>query len=510
MRFEGGPVDVTYLTRKLAMLSTGEDYPAQRVANRGFNSWGGPPIPQDKMACISSTIKERTRLLLTEVIGGGGTGTVFVAQHKSLPLHYAAKVIYYGERDDTSAFLRALHSSISSIAKVTHPAVIRVHDTGSTDEFTYVIMDLHNPDRNFRTIASLLTGRNRYREVLALLEQVIEGLAYCHSVLADVPIRGSRGVLVHGDIKAENVLLDFRNQPVLTDWLVPNLGRRRGPSLPYHDTRCYGTPMYMPPEQSSHGVVTPASDVWNLGVLVYEALTGFYPFERVGDIEQGKAMPIERFAPFAPLALNAVVFKCLRGDHRKRYGTACELLEAWREAVGSQAGSSQRHRAKATVKRVFLSSTFRDLAPERDAATCAINRLGGAVCIAMEHRGAAPVPPRDACLTEVTRSDILVLVIGYTYGSIDPPTSLSMTRMEFEHARRQGIPVLAYVKNRPTPDREFGLEPRVEPLIEPDVREFIEALDGVTFASFSDPADLALQIVCDIARLCNSSESDLP
>ena len=90
--------------------------------------------------------------------------------------------------------------------------------------------------------------------------------------------------------------------------------------------------MYMPPEQSFDGIVTPASDVWNFGVLAFEAVTGYYPFEREQDIYQGTAMSVHRFAPFTPAWLRTVITECLHRDHRQRPADGAALLKKWRHA----------------------------------------------------------------------------------------------------------------------------------------------------------------------------------
>lgn len=504
MRDKDEPVEVTYFTRKITPdVRLGEN-PSHRTETRVFASWGPAPIPDSAFSKIREAIRVRSGLRIEEAIGAGGTGVVFIAKHETLALRRAVKVMYYGDRTDKDSFLDALTRSLSAVTQMHHQSLIRVHDVVVTDTYAYLVMDLHNPDRNFRSLTASAAVRRKPQAILVALEQVLEVLSYCHSTLVDLPIHGSRGVFVHGDLKAENVLVDYQGRPVVTDWLIPNLGRTRGPDFPHNDTRFFGTPMYMPPEQSFQGIVTPASDVWNFGVLAFEAVTGYYPFEKERHISQGVVMSVHRFAPFAPSWIEAIIKLCLKSDYRQRPTDGTALLHAWRRSApwsarreGSTAGST-------TAKKIFLSSTFRDLTAERDAVRRALRRLGTVDIVAMEERGAYPTPPRDVCLAEVENCDLLVLVLGDNHGSTDALSGLSMTRLEYEHARTCGIPVLAYVRRRGEPELE-RLAGSPEDEIDPRVQEFLARLDGITCSSFAGPNDLSIQVICDVARLTQSN-----
>ena len=118
---------------------------------------------------------------------------MFIARHEELPLRRAVKVMHYGDRDDKRSFLDTLKKSFSAVTQMQHPGLIRIHDVVTTDAYAYAVMDLHNPDRNFRTLAASHAVHTKPRVILDTLEQIVEVLAYCHSTPVDLRIRGSRG-----------------------------------------------------------------------------------------------------------------------------------------------------------------------------------------------------------------------------------------------------------------------------------------------------------------------------
>jgi serine/threonine protein kinase len=462
-------------------------------------------IPDAAFPAIRRAIAEHTRFCLEEPIGAGGTGVVYIATHEELSLRRAIKVMYYADRADRDQFLDALKDSLVAAAQIRHPGFIGIHDFVAADDYAFVVMDLHNPDRNFGSFAAAGGLRAQSSTIIGALERIIDVLAHCHATPVRTRIRGSRGVFVHGDLKAANVLVDYRCHPIVTDWLIPNLGRDRRwePAFPWFDTRMFGTPMYMPPEQAERGTVTPASDVWNFGVLAFVALTGCYPFEDERAFDEGTPRSLRTLAPLAPGWIEDVIRACLRADFRERPAHGSALLELWRQRSLRPPPSSRADSAgRTSLRRVFLSSTFRDLIAERSAVAKALARLGTVECITMENVGAHPVPPRDACLAAVEQSDLLVLLVGASNGSTDVIADMSFTRLEYEHARACGIPVLAYVRQSASADAPSArtADGQAERL-----PAFVAALDAVTFSRFSEPDELAIQVVCDVARLLQTS-----
>lgn len=237
--------------------------------------------------------------------------------------------------------------------------------------------------------------------------------------------------------------------------------------------------------------------------MAFEAVTGYYPFEQENDFHTGTVMSVRRFAPFAPVWLDEVIRQCLHGDHRLRPDSGQTLLQLWRKLSFRPNSVSAGFAAnRSPLRRVFLSSTFRELADERDAVRSALQRLGTVACVAMERQGANIDSPRDACLAAVEQADLFLLILGISSGSVDDVSGFSMTRMEYEHARNAGVPVLSYIKRLSSIDAKHAAQVgSTEFEVDSRVQEFIAALDGVTHSYFAGPNDLAIQVVCDLACL---------
>jgi predicted Ser/Thr protein kinase len=251
------------------------------------------------------------------VIAHGGMGYVLRARDLTLRRQVAIKLPLGNLTDDTrERFLREARSA----ASLRHPNICQIHGVDVTAEGTpFIAMEF-------------LDGRNLYervcdrrpapREAASLLVAVARAAAYAHE----------RGI-VHRDIKPQNVLvLNESGQPVLTDFgLAKELGR--GESEVTHSGQVMGTPSYMSPEQASGRVeaVGPLSDVYSLGAVLYQLLTGEPPFSGpVGEVL--KRVQTEPPRPPGRLAnvqrdLETVCLKCLEKQPQNRYASAAELAD---------------------------------------------------------------------------------------------------------------------------------------------------------------------------------------
>jgi serine/threonine protein kinase len=453
---------------------------------------------------IIDEIYKATRLSVLDVVGIGATGLVFIARHDTLEIFRAVKVVHYGyERERTrQALISYLSKSLRTVARMHHPHVIRVHDFYIGADYSFFVMDLHNPGRTFRTyIASPVQPPTT--EIFDRLEEILDALAYCHSFPADLKTKGARGVFVHGDLKPENILFDVYGRAVVTDWLIPNLrGDRFNLSEPYHGTNAYGTPRYMPREQEHGGIVTPASDVWAFGVLMFEVLTRKYPFEQRGSsYVHENPRPLAAFRQDAPAWTQAILDGCLT-EANQRFTNGMALQEAWYRLSGrKRTGLKARSQVGATI-RVFLSSTFQGLEDERKHVSSALDRMTGVKCIALERAGTSPISPRDHSMDHVSRSDLLVLIIADRYGTLDATTGLSITELEYERASREHIPILIYVRVRGTVtihsfSGKYNLEARAE--------QFLTRISAnLVYSTFESPSDLTLKVVCDLVDFLGS------
>jgi eukaryotic-like serine/threonine-protein kinase len=253
---------------------------------------------------------------VVETIGEGGMGIVYKGLHLALNRPVAVKSIRISKpnKQDLDRFL----AEARLVASLAHPHVVQVHDYGQSEGMPYLVMEYLSGG----TLAESLKrdGRRDPRHAATLVEQVAEGVQQAHE----------KGI-VHRDIKPGNVLFDADGTPKVSDFgLAKRFDQNATVTQGLH-----GTPLYMAPEQA-HGdgrPVGPPADVWSLGVLLYELLTGQTPFvDREAYAVIRKVIDYDPPAPSAqpnchgvPSELDCIVMKCLRKEPSERYRNAGEL-----------------------------------------------------------------------------------------------------------------------------------------------------------------------------------------
>lgn len=264
------------------------------------------------------------RYVLQRILGRGGMCTVWEAVHRYTGRRVALKLLNPELTEHAEARERLLREALA-LGGVRHPNVVEVHDAGETDGEIYVVTELLEG----RSVEGLVLARGRlgFSESAELARQVALALAATHSA----------GV-VHRDVKSSNVLVVQRGADneaaVLIDYGIAHLSpqwyrRERITVL----GSLLGTPAYMAPEQLLGQTLTPRADVYALGVMLYECLTGDVPFS--GSIEETVAFlatntvnPIKTRAPDVPDSLAAVVDQCLRREPETRVQNALSLVNA--------------------------------------------------------------------------------------------------------------------------------------------------------------------------------------
>ncbi len=255
---------------------------------------------------------------LLELIGEGGMGLVYRAQQTRLAREVAVKLLSAGPWASPE-FVARFRQEAQHAAQLQHPGIVTVFEMGELDGLVYYAMQLVRGE----SLAQCLQrrgGRIPQREAAALMRTVAEAVSYAHSL----------GVL-HLDLKPGNILLDESGEPRVADF---GLARRIDPDGLRDNDHIAGTPSYMAPEQASVGrhPLTQASDVWGLGAILYELLTGRPPFEGSSALatlellREGKLDKPSRFIP-VELDLEAICLKCLAMDPGARYPDARVLAD---------------------------------------------------------------------------------------------------------------------------------------------------------------------------------------
>ena len=284
------------------------------------------PLGEDDESFESSPVAMPTDFedyeLLKE-IGRGGQGVVYRARQKSLNRTVALKVIGVGHWA-TEAHLRRFRLEAEAAASLNHPFIVPIHEIRERNGCCYFSMNLVEGGQLDEAVKRQVISIRRAVELIAKLARTVH---YAHE----------NGIL-HRDIKPGNVLLDKEGEPHLTDFGLARLVETE--SIVTRTTEMLGSPSYMAPEQAcgNNAELTAAADIYGLGAVLYQLLTGTPPF--VGRSTYETVRLLLETDPRQPRLLNpkvdrdisTICLKCLEKDPQRRYSSALALaqdLERW-------------------------------------------------------------------------------------------------------------------------------------------------------------------------------------
>lgn len=254
-------------------------------------------------------------------LGRGGMAIVYKAFQPSMERYVAIKVLSF-QLMDSAEFIGRFHQEAKMIARLEHPNILPVYDYGESQGIPYLVMRLLEAgtlqDRLLRGLLELV-------EVDSIFSQLADALSYAHE-----------NGLIHRDIKPSNAILDRRGTVFLTDFGIAKLVEG---SPQFTATGAItGTPAYMSPEQAQGLKVDLRSDIYSLGIVLYEMVTGKVPFDAetpmaviIKQIHE-KLPPPSSIRPGLHPALEAVILKALMKRPEDRYANMPEFMAAWKEA----------------------------------------------------------------------------------------------------------------------------------------------------------------------------------
>jgi serine/threonine protein kinase len=273
---------------------------------------------------------------LEDLIGQGGMGSVYRAMDLNLARPVAVKVMHedLASRPD---FQEQFQNEAQAAARLDHPSIVHIYDSGYDQEFPYIVMELI-PGLSLGTYIKQLVAKKqviRLDETLLLARQVAEALGYAHR----------KGVL-HQDVKPDNILVKESDQlvrpdepmlrAVVTDFGLAKI--KRG-DLVLHEGEIVGTLDYMSPEQLLGQPVDGRSDIYSLGVVLFQLALGKLPFqiETLADaiqshVHEPPPVPLESY-PGMPNALSRVIWKAMAKQPADRYQTGEEMAQALQQVA---------------------------------------------------------------------------------------------------------------------------------------------------------------------------------
>jgi len=255
------------------------------------------------------------RYQLLEQLGSGGMAEVFRARDLMLDRNVAIKILrrdFSGNEDFQNNFKQEARAA----ANLSHPNIVTVHDFGFAEDMLYIVME-YIPGKDLK---QLIRERGRFtvEDAIPLIFQACAGIGYAH-----------RAGLVHCDVKPHNMLVSSDGRLKVTDF---GIARALSTILPGEKTDIvWGSPLYFSPEQAKREAPSPASDVYSLGVVLYELLSGTPPFT-AGSADElarlhisARPIPIREYLPDIPTALEEIIMKVLSKEPAARYRTADQL-----------------------------------------------------------------------------------------------------------------------------------------------------------------------------------------
>jgi tetratricopeptide (TPR) repeat protein/predicted Ser/Thr protein kinase len=269
-----------------------------------------------------------SRYEIVRLLGQGGMGAVYQAHDKELERQVAIKVI----RADMAAnpeILRRFKQELILARQITHKNVIRIFDLGQADGIKFISMEYIEGEN----LQGVLRRKKKLQpaEAANILAQVCRALDAAHN----------EGV-IHRDLKPQNIMLDKAGRAYVMDFGIARSMLGAGMT---QTGALIGTPDYMSPEQAKGQSLDARSDLFSLGIIFYEMLSGIVPFD--ADTVMGKlwkrtnepARPLDDLDKTIPKPLSDIVRKCLEIDPQKRYASAAELLQHIERWQGPGAGT---------------------------------------------------------------------------------------------------------------------------------------------------------------------------
>src|SRR5881398_2622419 len=318
---------------------------------------------------------------ISKRIGSGGMGEVYLASDITAGREAALKLLPTRFTSDAER-LKRFQQEERALVGLNHPNILTVYEIGEDHSTHYIASELIEGETLRQR---LMRGRMELREAVDIAIQVASALAAAHET-----------GIVHRDIKPENIMLRPDGYVKVLDFGIAKLAEQEVPATMAEEEALLlvetnlgsilGTVRYMSPEQAYGAPVDKGTDIWSLGVVLYEMITGHVPFtgetpgEAMSSILEMEPPPLTSYVAHTPAELQQIISKTLRKDRKERYQSAHELLEALKDL---------RHKLE------FKAELKRSTAAPKLAAFIALAAIvvGAFFALRMSRHTAVPLPP---------------------------------------------------------------------------------------------------------------------
>lgn len=272
------------------------------------------------------------RYELFERIGEGGMSVVYKAKDKLLNRFVAIKILK-PEFINDHKFIDSFRRESQAAASLSHPNIVNIYDVGREGNIHYIVMELIEG----KTLSDYIKeqGPMSYPKVIALSKQIAAALSFAHN-----------NHIIHRDVKPHNVMITPNGTAKITDFGIAKAVNAA--TIVDNTDGIIGSVHYFSPEQARGGYVDEKSDIYSLGIVMYEMLTGKVPFDGDNPVNialmhiNGEMVPPSKIVDGVPPALEHIILKCTDKYPVNRFASADELIEALNnlEFVGSVVGNS--------------------------------------------------------------------------------------------------------------------------------------------------------------------------
>ena len=270
------------------------------------------------MVEIGSFIADRYEIL--EKIGAGGMSDVYKAKDQVLGRFVAVKVLKPEFAEDVN-FVTKFHTEAQSAAGLQHPNIVNIYDVGSEEHMHFIVME-YVEGITLKTYIEK-KGQLNYKEAISIAIQVARGIEAAHN-----------NNIVHRDIKPQNIMISHEGKVKVTDFGIA----RAATSNTIHSD-VMGSVHYTSPEQARNGFVDGKSDIYSLGIVMYEMVTGRVPFDgdttvsiAIQHLQEEMVAP-SAYAPDLPISLEKIILKCTQKSQDRRYASMGDLLVDLKHAL---------------------------------------------------------------------------------------------------------------------------------------------------------------------------------
>ncbi|MBG9589881.1 Stk1 family PASTA domain-containing Ser/Thr kinase [Cytobacillus firmus] len=262
------------------------------------------------------------RYRIIDMIGGGGMANVYLAHDMILDRDVAVKVLRMDFAEDEE-FIRRFHREAQSATSLAHPNIVNIYDVGEEDSIYYIVMEYVDG----QTLKQYIQQNSpiRIEDALEILKQLTSAISHAH-----------QNHIIHRDIKPHNILIDRHGNVKITDF---GIAMALSATSITQTNSVLGSVHYLSPEQARGGMANRKSDIYSLGIVMFELLTGRLPFSGESAVSialkhlQSETPSLKRWNPSIPQSVENIVLKATAKDPFHRYDTVEEMEEDIRTAL---------------------------------------------------------------------------------------------------------------------------------------------------------------------------------